>query len=386
MILSSADILGILGGNEIIRLSAKLSIVDGKPALSGREGIYIYVNRFPTLQEFEATWQIWIESDEEDDLIVAELQRLLPRVQVARGLMTTVSTTEFRSESTQAAPEASEAKTAQADLTQYEERFQSLVEDVQDRMLLVTSGRAGKDGQDGRDGVDGRDGKDLVATEAKLFDLQDVEQSVLAMEKGQVLTWDGVKWTNLYVRQVMSAGGPAGGSTNTPVQVLGTTIQWRYHSTAHEIEPDPGDFHTDNADGELATVLHVSKTNSQNTNVELLVSELLSQGYNRIYLSQDSDPSQAHLYAIDSYVETTSGFEISVTHIQTGGTEPDFIQPRVYSFLFLPATAADLDVGNLWTALGVTPGSLDMGTFPGDCSRVARFYGCHRARCPGWSP
>ena len=97
------------------------------------------------------------------------------------------------------------------------------------------------------------------------------------------------------------------------MQVLGTTIQWRYHSTAHEIEPDPGDFHTDNADGELATVLHVSKTNSQNTNVELLVSELLSQGYNRIYLSQDSDPSQAHLYAIDSYVETTSGFEISVT-------------------------------------------------------------------------
>ena len=365
MILSSADILRILGSNELIRLSASVDIVDSKPLLSGKEGVYIHINRFPSLREFEATWDIWIEADEELDLVLAEMRRILPRMEVVPGLLTLVTTTEFRSESTQRAPEGSSSAQAQIDLSSFEDRFQSLVEDVQDRMLLISSGRAGKNGKDGRDGVDGRDGKDLAATEAELFDLKDVDQSILPMEKGQVLTWDGAKWTNLYVRQTMSAGGAAGVGTNTPVEVLGTTIQWRYHSTAHEIEPDPGDFHTDNADGELATVLHVSKTNSQNTNVELLVGELLSQGYSRIYLSQDSDPSQAHLYAIDSYVETLTGYEISVTHIQTGGTEPDFIQPRIYSFLFLPATAADLDVGNLWTTLGVTPGSLDMGTFTG---------------------
>ena len=220
MILSSADILRILGGSEIIRLSASLRIVDGKPVLSGREGIHIHVNRFPSLQEFEATWQIWIEADEEDDLVVAELQRLLPRVQIVRGLMTTATTTEFRSGNTQEAPEAPEPQKAQVNESAIEERFQELVEDIQDQMLLVTSGRAGKDGRDGNDGQDGRDGRDLVATEAELFDLKDVNPSPIPLEKGQVLTWDGEKWTNLYVRQTSTVGGGGGGGGSSDVKVL----------------------------------------------------------------------------------------------------------------------------------------------------------------------
>ena len=185
MILSSADILRILGGNEIIRLSANLSITDGRPSLSGREGIYIYVERFPSVQEFEATWSIYIESDEEVDLVLAEIKRLLPKVEVEQGLLTVVQTTDFRSDNTQTAPEASKVQQVKVDLTQYEERFQALVEDVQDQMLLVHSGRNGKDGKDGKDG---RDGRDLIATDAKLFDLQDVERGI-PLQKGQVLTW-----------------------------------------------------------------------------------------------------------------------------------------------------------------------------------------------------
>jgi len=220
MILSSADILRILGGNEIIRLSAKLSITDGRPGLSGREGIYIHVERFPAIKEFEATWSIYIESDEETDLVVAEIKRLLPKVEIERGLLTVVKTTDFRSESTQTAPEVPKAQVVQVDLTQYEERFQSLVEDVQDQMLLVNSGRPGRDGKDGRDGADGRDGKDLVATDAELFDLGDVEQGI-QMERGQVLTWDGTKWTNLYVRTSTTVGGGGGGGGGTSdVEVL----------------------------------------------------------------------------------------------------------------------------------------------------------------------
>ncbi len=212
MIFSSTDILGILGGNEVIKLSAKLSIVDGKPSLSGAEGLFIFIDRFPSIDEFQATWSIYIESDgsEPDDLVLAEIQQLLPSVSVKPGLLTTVTTTDFLSENTQRPPTPKPAK-AQPDLRQYEERFQGLVEDVQDQMLLVTSGRSGKDGQDGRDGLDGRDGKDLVATEAELFDLQDVEKGI-QMERGQVLTWDGTKWTNLYVPQTISAGGGGGGS------------------------------------------------------------------------------------------------------------------------------------------------------------------------------
>jgi len=225
MILSSADILRILGGSEVIRLSAKLKIIDGKPVLSGAEGLFIYIDRFPSTDEFQATWTIYIESDgsEPDDLVLAEIKKLLPSVNIKPGLMTTVTTTDFLSANTQRAPETPKQVKPQVDLSQYEERFQSLVEDVQDQMLLVTSGRAGKDGKDGRDGADGRDGKDLIATDAELFDLQDVEQGI-QMERGQVLTWDGSKWTNLYVRQTMSAGGPAGGEGGSGVNTLSALL------------------------------------------------------------------------------------------------------------------------------------------------------------------
>ena len=99
MILSSADILRILGGSEIIRLSAKLKVVDGRPVLSGAEGLHIYVDRFPATAEFEATWTLYIESDgsEPEDLVIFEIKRLLPSVKVTSGLLTVLTTTEFLS-------------------------------------------------------------------------------------------------------------------------------------------------------------------------------------------------------------------------------------------------------------------------------------------------
>ena len=213
MILSSADIIRILGASEIIRLAADVKIVDGKPAISGREGIYIYVDRFPQVDEFQATWLIYIEANDDTNLIVAEIKRLLPSVKMVNGLLTTLTTTDFRSENTQVAPEAAKSQPVKVDMTEYEERFQTLVEDVQDRMLLVNSGRQGEKGKDGRDGRDGRDGKDLVATDAELFDLKDVEEG-LPLNRGQVLTWDGSNWTNLYVPKVypvVASGGGGGG-------------------------------------------------------------------------------------------------------------------------------------------------------------------------------
>jgi len=218
MILSSADILRILGGSEIVRLSARTKIIESRPPLSGKEGLFIYVERFPKVEEFEATWTLWIESDgsEPDDLVLVEIKRLLPGVKVTPGLMTKVTTTDFRSESTQTAPEAPKTQKAQIDQDRYEERFQSLVEDVQDQMLLVTSGRAGKDGRDGQDGRDGRDGRDIDATETDLEDLQNVEEGI-AKQKGQVLTWDGSKWTNLYPPESWSVGGGGGGDEPAPL-------------------------------------------------------------------------------------------------------------------------------------------------------------------------
>lgn len=227
MILSSADILRILGGSEIIRLSARIKITDQKPTLSGDDQLLIYISRFPRVAEFEATWTIWLEGEGEAELVAAEIKRLLPKVQVQPGLITTLTTTDFRSEHTQTAPEAAKPQKAQIDTSAFEERFQSLQEDIEDRMLLVTSGRNGKDGRDGAAGRDGRDGRDIDATQTELFDLKDVEQSRIPLKPGQVLTWDGEKWTNLYVRQsttYVGGGGSGSGGGSGNGQINSDTI------------------------------------------------------------------------------------------------------------------------------------------------------------------
>ncbi len=223
MILSSADILRILGGSEIVRLSARLKVVDEKPVLSGEEHLYVCISRFPSVDEFQATWTVWIEGDGEEALVIEEIKRLLPSVKVNDGLITELTTTDFLSASTQRAPEAPALSNAQMGGHDYEERFQSLSEGIQDQMLLVNSGRNGLDGRDGRDGVDGRDGRDLVATDAGLFDLNDAEQGI-QMERGQVLTWDGSSWTNLFVPQILSSGGGGTGGGTGDGQINSDTI------------------------------------------------------------------------------------------------------------------------------------------------------------------
>jgi hypothetical protein len=227
MILSSADILRILGGSEIIRLSARIKVADQKPTLSGDDQLFIYISRFPSVAEFEATWTIWLEGDGETALVAAEIKRLLPKVELQSGLITTLTTTDFRSEHTQTAPEVAKSQKAQIDTSAFEERFQSLREDIEDRMLLVGSGRNGKDGRDGVAGRDGRDGKDIDATQTELFDLKDVEQSQIALKPGQVLTWDGSRWTNLHVRQsttYVGGGGSGSGGGGGNGQINSDTI------------------------------------------------------------------------------------------------------------------------------------------------------------------
>ena len=342
MILSSADILKILGGSEIIRLSARISIADSKPVLSGAEGLFIYINRFPTLDEFEATWTLWIESDgsEPDGLVVSEIRRLLPAVTVSHGLLTTLTTTDFRSESTQRAPEAPKAKEVSIDLSSFEDRFQELSEDLQDRMLMVHNGRDGKDGRDGKNGAAGRDGRDLVATDSDLFDLNDVEQGI-RMERGQVLTWDGSKWTNLYVRQTTSAAG--GGSSDGgggSGDAVSSTVQWKYDDTELTSTLSDGSFHTDSIDGELVTRIRVSHLTGRNNDISVLIGDLLGQGYDRLYIAQTDDLSQAQLYLITGFASVVDGTELTVVHLVTAGIEPNFLNNKNYEFYISRSASA----------------------------------------------
>jgi len=325
MILSSADILRILGSSEIVRLSAKLKVVDGKPALSGAEGLLIYIDRFPKVDEFEATWTIYIESDgsEPDDLVLAEIKKLLPSVKIQDGLLTTITTTDFLSESTQRAPEAPKQVQAKVDLTQYEDRFQALVEDVQDQMLLINSGRPGKDGKDGADGRDGKDGKDVVATDAELFDLKDVDQSVLPMEKGQVLTWDGTKWTNLYVRQVTSISG-GGGSGNEPDDGLGGIVNsfWRFNDKESESYSD-GKFrvnsHQSKSDWSLTTEVYIAYEDRDGRDVKNYLLNLIKPGqYLYIQRKDRQDAYALFLVEAEPVDADPKGARIGVSFVNQG--------------------------------------------------------------------
>lgn len=247
MILSSSDILRILGADAIIRQEAKLAVVEGRPGLGTDDTVYIYIEKYPTVEDFEATWKIWVQDNSGMGKYVLDaITSLLPNFDFKGQYY---ATTDFASDRTVVKSQE------EIDREEFKDRFSGLQKGLEDRLSTVRDGRDGKDGRDGvdglpgkdgRDGIDGRDGKDLVATEAELFDLQDVEQGI-QMERGQVLTWDGTKWTNLYVRQTMSAGGAAGGGTSD-VQVLndlddvttegvqnGQFLQ--YNSTADEWQP-----------------------------------------------------------------------------------------------------------------------------------------------------
>ena len=148
MIFSSSDILRILRGNAVVNSSAHISVVEKKPIPSGAEGFFIYIEKYPTVDDFEATWKIWIESDgsEPDDLLFAEMRQLLPNFEFKLGLIIEATVRDFKSSKTEARPRPSEAPpviTPTGWNQEMDKRFESLVEDIQDRMLLVNSGKPG---------------------------------------------------------------------------------------------------------------------------------------------------------------------------------------------------------------------------------------------------
>ena len=227
MILSSADILRKLGSDAIVRQCARLSIVDGKPGFGTDEYVYIYIDRYPEVLEFEATWKIWILDGGSDlaDLVLTSISSLLPGFQKEGSYYTT---TDFATSRTVVKSEASiQLEKLEVERRAIQENFKGLSEAVEGQLKSVRDGIDGQDGiglqgaqgERGERGYAGQDGRDLVATEADLGDLQDVEMG-LAMQKGQVLTWDGVKWTNLFIPQLLSISSGGGGSRSEGENVI----------------------------------------------------------------------------------------------------------------------------------------------------------------------
>ena len=60
-----------------------MAIVDGKPGFDSGEYLYIYVDKYPTVEEFEATWKIWILDGGHDysALAMEAIAKILPNFQ-----------------------------------------------------------------------------------------------------------------------------------------------------------------------------------------------------------------------------------------------------------------------------------------------------------------
>lgn len=215
VILSASDIYSLLTNDPLIGMLAKVRIVDQRLPAGAENGVFVYVKKYPSVEEFEATWNIWIvDYDGEPlDVVIAQMKKLLPRFTVVEsGTITRATTTELRTPETEVEPTPVGPESRIPTISDLDSRFNELREIVQDQMLLVGPGRPGKpgkngrDGSDGRDGKDGVDGKDLVATEAELGDLQDVYVS--DAKKRQFLMFDGSSWVPSFVPQFLKGGTP----------------------------------------------------------------------------------------------------------------------------------------------------------------------------------
>lgn len=234
MILSSKDILNKLGSDAIVRSCARMAIVSGRPGFDTGEYLYIYIDQYPEVADFQATWKIWIldGGHEYSEMALEAIASILPGWKRVDNYYTT---SDFLSENTVVKTETEiKIERLSAERDQIKKSFRSLSEGVEGAIKDVRDGRDGRDGVDGlqgergrpgRDGPAGRDGRDIDATETDVEDLRNVDSGI-PYEKGQVLTWDGVRWTNLFVpRSETLFGGNGGGASDisafAPWQVEG---------------------------------------------------------------------------------------------------------------------------------------------------------------------
>lgn len=242
MILSSSDVVDKLLSSAIIRIASDILIVNNKPIFNvDATGVKIYINKYPSTEEYTATWKIWLIDYEKNpvDVLVSEIERVLPSVSIIRSdTFIELSTTEILNEKTITGPPGpSKDEVLQSELrSSLDQRFNELTQEINDRLLLVGPGRPGRDGKDGQDGKDGEDGKDgrdgldIDATTVRLDDLADVE--AFDPEKGQVLMWSGEAWKARYVPQYGLASG-GGGRTDTDILDL-TGQTWTHEPLGHE--------------------------------------------------------------------------------------------------------------------------------------------------------
>ena len=219
-ITSAQQIADLLGKDVLIRALVEFIRITPAAKIQPLPGACIFISQLPEIQDFDAIWTLRVTGLEGEELgdIIGAIQALIGG-SIQGSQVTVVSF-------------ASTTLIKEVEAYQQQQEIQNKLDQVVQTAMSVKDGRDGSQGAQGERGErgergeqgpmgpagrDGRDGQDIDATQTELFDLKDVEQGI-AQEKGQVLTWDGSKWTNLFVPQLMSSifGEVGNGTTSLP--------------------------------------------------------------------------------------------------------------------------------------------------------------------------
>jgi len=139
VILSSSDILRILGADAIIRQEAKLSVVEGTPNYGAEDYVYIYIEKYPTIDEFEAVWRIWVrDASGMGQYVLDAMATLLPNFEKKDGYY---RTSDFASDRTVVKTEAEkQLEQLAAERQSIKKDFSGLQEGLQARLSTVREG------------------------------------------------------------------------------------------------------------------------------------------------------------------------------------------------------------------------------------------------------
>lgn len=204
-----ATIKKLLESDALLRTIIDHIVITPDASIRVLLGSAIFISENPKIQDLEAIWTVRITGlpDSEVSLVKATIKTILGN----KG--------EWVNNSLIIRQLATPAMIAKAEQAERQEQQQKAFEAAISYAQGLTSGKdgqpgpmgppgppgaPGRDGRDGFNGKDGRDGKDIDVTQTSLFDLIDVEEGI-DKEKGQVLTYDGDKWTNLFIPQLISA-------------------------------------------------------------------------------------------------------------------------------------------------------------------------------------
>lgn len=201
---SAKDLKKLFGRDALIRTLVDQIVIFSGDKLPVPTSATIYVPQYPKIDDFQALWDIRVLGlfDEELADVLAAIQALVGGQIAGSNITVGVLATD---ELIELAEEGKRQLETQRELQRAVQVAQSVKDGLDgSRGEQGPPGPPGRDGKDGRDGVDGRDGQDIDATQTSIFDLQDVDQG-MALEKGQVITYDGNKFTNLFIPQVISS-------------------------------------------------------------------------------------------------------------------------------------------------------------------------------------